>query len=147
MEEAITASIDLDWYQLDRLNVNGDIELGPLDSGRSSALEDLPPSMAVPDALPSGFIRFAHGEGILVADDISDIETQITQEMEDSMANKFDGSDMNLASEMIFGAYTAPSNGANLWSLISDASPNPVSIRSIDPVELDILDDFFVVVS
>ncbi|MGA1793007.1 MAG: hypothetical protein ACMUHM_03560 [Thermoplasmatota archaeon] len=141
-EEVIDGDLDIDWFRLDRMNISGNIGLGPLDKGRSDALDAIPQSMAVPDTLPPGFIRFAIGEGVIDEEDIADLEDQVSDEIESSLSNKFDGTEVRISSTMSIPGYTSPVTGEDLEIIISDSGMTMVAVRTTAPIELDILEGY-----
>ncbi|MBN1390487.1 MAG: hypothetical protein JXA22_07590 [Candidatus Thermoplasmatota archaeon] len=140
-EEVIEGAMEIDWFQLDSMDINGWIDLGPLSFDRSGALDGLPPSMNVPPTLSPGFIRFSFGEGVLSDEDLEDLERQVSDEVEGSLSNKFDGKDVNISSELVLEEYTEPVSGLTLVGILSNLSPNRVSVRTVSPIDLDILEE------
>ncbi|MGA1819509.1 MAG: hypothetical protein ACMUHU_00720 [Thermoplasmatota archaeon] len=141
-EEVIEGDLEIDWYRLDRMNISGSVGLGALSKDRSDALDDLPQSMSVPGVLPPGFIRFAIGEGVMDGGDIAQIEEQVSGEMESSLSNKFDGSEVVLSSTMSIPQYTYPVTGGDLEAIISNPGKNLVAVMTTSPIELDILEGY-----
>ncbi|MGA1866650.1 MAG: hypothetical protein ACMUFK_04200 [Thermoplasmatota archaeon] len=141
-EEVIQGSIEVDWFELDSMNIGGWVSLGPLDPDRSENLDELPASMGLPATLSPGFIRFALGEGVFIEEDMGDLEEQISDEMEGSLSDKFDGAAVEIISEMRMDDYEKPVSSSDLSGVISNLSPNLVFVRSSSPVELDILEGY-----
>ncbi|MBN1539699.1 MAG: hypothetical protein JW939_06095, partial [Candidatus Thermoplasmatota archaeon] len=141
-EEVIEGSIEVDWYELDSMNIEGWVGLGPLDPERSGALDELPASMALPSTLSPGFIRFALGEGVLIEENMEDLEEQVSDEIEGSLSDKFDVASLEIVSEMRMDEYEKPEYSSDLSDIISDLSANRVFVSSSSPIELDILEGY-----
>lgn len=144
LEEAISGSIELDWFQLDTIDMEGSAVISSVDINERGFLDDLPGSMVAPDFLGSGTILWAFSEGLLDDGEIAEIEEDISYEVEDGLSGTFDGQEPNITT--VFDSQkipeTVPASSTELMSLISGSHTMIVDFSLDEQVELDVLEGY-----
>ncbi len=143
-DEVLEGDFLLDWKELDTVSITGEAFIGSIGSYRSALLTSSPPSITVPDFIPSSLIRYSHLEGILTSEDLDSIEVQMIEEVETSVMEALDNDSVSVIVEIHTGAESLelPETGTELVSIISSSEPIIADISTETDTTLDILEGY-----
>jgi len=143
-DESIDGTVLADWYRLDRVDINSDIEVLSIDVAEREVLTDLPERVHAPDFISSDLVRYLNREGLVDQEDISGTTDEVSSEIESRLESGLDVEDVTVDTDFDWnnGGIVLPSTGGELMSILEEGVPLLVSAHNSDEIELDILDGY-----
>ncbi|MFO8052243.1 MAG: hypothetical protein R6V01_11195 [Thermoplasmatota archaeon] len=142
--ETITGEFTMDWYRLDEIDLGGNVMIYSIDLEAREVLSGLPGSMNAPAFIGAGTIGWAYREGLLGDDDISDIEEQVSEEVESGLSDTLVDRQLSIKTEAGFENLPAelPSTGDEMKGFLGSDGPIFVSVGLDEPAVLDVLEGY-----
>ncbi len=143
-DETIDGDFLLDWKELDTISMEGNVSIHSVSTSRSSLLTSSPASMNIPGHVFSSLIRYSHLEGIMNDDDLSEIEEQMVDEVENTIQEALNDESVEVLVEMDTGtgSLSKPASGSELLSILNSDEPVSAEIATASDTILDILEGY-----
>ncbi|MFW3146462.1 MAG: hypothetical protein ACMUIE_06590 [Thermoplasmatota archaeon] len=142
-EESVEGGFTLDWYQLDKVDLTGNVHVESVQLSDVDRLQGLPGSMTPPNFVGSGFMGWAIAEGLLDEDDILEIEEMIAGEVEESISPSLEDQEMSVTADLDRTAVPdKPGSGDRLLEDLSTEAGLDFDVSISQPVLMDVLDGY-----
>ena len=139
--ENIDGTLDIDWFQLDRVSLEADINVISINTGETAISGMMPDTIRTPNFIGTGLMRYLRSMGVVRNEDIEDKRMEISNEVELEVEDALELEDAPCSTtvEWNIDGLTSPEDGADLLEILGSNTPLKFSCTSDDDLPLDIL--------
>ncbi len=142
--ENIDGTLDVDWFRLDTVSLDADINVLAINTGETAISNMMPDTIRAPNFIGSGLIRYLRSVGVVKDEDIQEKRSEISDEVELEVEDALELEDVPCSTtvEWNIDGLTSPGDGAALLEILGSTTPLQFSCTSDDDLALDILDGY-----